>query len=71
MIGTLFNKKHPRLIRINDYEIEAVLEGQLLVTRHNDQPGVIAAMSNLLAGERINISRMQLGIVSGVTRRLP
>ena len=65
VIGTLFNKKHPRLIRINDYEIEAVLEGQLLVTRHNDQPGVIAAMSNLLAGERINISRMQLGIVSG------
>ena len=65
VIGTLFNKKHPRLIRINDYEIEAVLEGHLLVTRHNDQPGVIAAISSLLAGERINISRMQLGIVSG------
>jgi D-3-phosphoglycerate dehydrogenase len=65
VIGTLFHKKHPRLIRINDYEIEAVLEGHLLVTRHNDQPGVIAAISNLLAGERINISRMQLGIVSG------
>ena len=65
VIGTLFNKKHPRLIRINDYEIEAVLEGHLLVTRHNDQPGVIAAISNLLARERINISRMQLGIVSG------
>ena len=65
VIGTLFHKKYPRLIRINDYEIEAVLEGHLLVTRHNDQPGVIAAISNLLAGERINISRMQLGIVSG------
>ena len=65
VIGTLFHKKHPRLIRINVYEIEAVLEGHLLVTRHNDQPGVIAAISNLLAGERINISRMQLGIVSG------
>ena len=65
VLGTLFNKKHPRLIRINDYEIEAVLEGHLLVTRHNDQPGVIAAISNLLAAERINISRMQLGIVSG------
>ena len=65
LIGTLFNKKHPRLIRINDYEIEAVLEGHLLVTRHNDQPGVIAAISNLLAREQINISRMQLGIVSG------
>ena len=65
VIGTLFNKKHPRLIRINDYEVEAVLEGNLLVSRHNDQPGVIAAISSLLARERINISRMQLGIVSG------
>ena len=70
VIGTLFDKKHPRLIRINDYEIEAVLEGQLLVTRHNDQPGVIAAISNLLAGEQINISRMQLGIVSGSNKAI-
>ena len=70
VIGTLFDKRHPRLIRINDYEIEAVLEGHLLVTRHNDQPGVIAAISNLLAGERINISRMQLGIVSGSNKAM-
>ena len=65
VVGTLFHRRYPRLISINDYEIEAVLEGHLLVTRHNDQPGVVAAISNLLAGERINISRMQLGIVSG------
>ena len=70
IIGTLFDKKHPRLIRINDYEIEAVLEGHLFVTRHNDQPGVIAAISNLLARERINISRMQLGIVSGSNKAI-
>ncbi|MCY4282164.1 MAG: phosphoglycerate dehydrogenase [Gammaproteobacteria bacterium] len=64
VIGTLFQRRYARLIGINDYEIEAVLEGQLLVTRHTDQPGVIAALSNLLAGAGINISRMQLGIVS-------
>lgn len=65
MLGTLFNKKRPRLVRINDYEIEAALEGRLLVTRHRDQPGVVAAVSNLLAARKINISRMQLGIVAG------
>lgn len=63
--GTLFARRHPRLVRINDYEIEAVLEGHLLVTRHRDQPGVIAAISTLLAESSINISRMQLGIVNG------
>ncbi|HEY7841945.1 MAG TPA: phosphoglycerate dehydrogenase [Gammaproteobacteria bacterium] len=63
--GTLFDRRHPRLVRINDYEIEAVLDGHLLLTRHRDQPGVIAAISSLLAGRGINISRMQLGIVNG------
>jgi D-3-phosphoglycerate dehydrogenase len=63
--GTLLERRHPRLVRVGDYEIEAVLEGNLLLTRHRDQPGVIAAVSTLLAEQRINISRMQLGIVSG------
>ena len=65
VVGALFHRRYPRLISVNDYEIEAVLEGHLLVTRHKDQPGVIAVISNLLSRERINISRMQLGIVSG------
>ena len=65
VVGTLFHRRYPRLISVNDYEIEAMLEGHLLVTRHKDQPGVIAAISNLLSREQINISRMQLGIVSG------
>lgn len=61
--GTVFDKVLPRLTRINDYEIEAALEGNLLLTRHQDQPGVIAAISQILAERKINISRMQLGIV--------
>jgi len=63
--GTLFDRRHPRLVRINDYEIEAALKGHLLISRHIDQPGVIAAMSGLLAKQQINISRMQLGNING------
>ena len=63
--GTLFDHRHPRLVRINDYEIEAALAGHLLITRHKDQPGVIAAISSVMAEHQINISRMQLGIVNG------
>jgi D-3-phosphoglycerate dehydrogenase len=63
--GTLLERRHPRLVRIDGYEIESVLEGNLLLTRHRDQPGMIAAISTLLADERINISRMQLGIAAG------
>ncbi|MCC7412589.1 MAG: phosphoglycerate dehydrogenase [Gammaproteobacteria bacterium] len=65
LAGTLFDERHPRLVRINDYEIEAFLEGNLLLTRHADQPGVIGALGGILGDEKVNISRMQLGMVPG------
>ena len=63
--GALFDQRHPRLVRINDYEIEAALSGHLLISQHKDEPGVIAAISSVMADHYINISRMQLGIVNG------
>lgn len=60
--GTLLGESHPRLVAIDDYEIEAVPEGTLLITRHEDRPGVVAALGTLLCGENINISRMQIGM---------
>lgn len=63
--GALFDHKHPRLVRIYDYVIEAMLEGHLLLTRHKDQPGVVAAISSILAKRQINISSMQVGNVNG------
>lgn len=66
--GTLFDRRHPRLVKINDYEVEAALRGNLLITRHRDQPGVVAAISKVLADDHINISRMQLGAVNSENR---
>ncbi|MBI4006120.1 MAG: phosphoglycerate dehydrogenase [Gammaproteobacteria bacterium] len=60
--GTLFDERHPRLVRINNYELEARLEGHLLMTQHEDRPGVIGTLGTLLGNQNVNISRMQLGI---------
>ena len=68
--GALFDHKHPRLVRINDYAIEAILEGHLLITQHKDQPGVVADISNILAKREINISSMQMGVVKGGSKAL-
>jgi D-3-phosphoglycerate dehydrogenase len=54
--------QHPRLVSINHYEIEVVPEGVLLITRHDDRPGVIAAISSILGSSNINITRMQVSI---------
>jgi D-3-phosphoglycerate dehydrogenase len=63
--GTIFDERHPRLVRINDYEVESALEGHLLLTRHADQPGVIGAIGAILGKRGINISRMQVGVANG------
>ncbi len=62
LVGTLLGDKHPRLVNINEYEIEVIPEGVLLVTQHADKPGVIAAISTALGKANINISRMQVGV---------
>jgi D-3-phosphoglycerate dehydrogenase len=62
--GTLFDERQPRLVRVNDFAIESELEGQVVMTRHADRPGVIGAIGALLGREGINITRMQVGIAS-------
>ncbi len=60
--GTLLGERHARLVRIDDYDVEAVPEGHFLFTRHQDQPGVVGALGGILGRENINISRMHVGV---------
>jgi D-3-phosphoglycerate dehydrogenase len=62
VVGTLLGDRHPRIVNVNQFEIEVVPEGTMLVTEHNDKPGVISAISSILGESNINISRMQLGV---------
>lgn len=58
--GALLGGRQPRLVCINHFDIEVVPEGTLLVTRHDDRPGVISAISSVLGNANINITRMQV-----------
>ena len=66
--GVIFDERHPRLVRINDYAIESTLVGHVLFTRHVDRPGVVGALGEILGREGINITRMQVGIADGGSR---
>lgn len=61
--GTIFGKKHPRLVRLDDYFLEALPEGKILIIRNEDKPGVVGNIGTLLAKNKINISRLQLGLL--------
>jgi len=54
-------RQEPRIVRIDDFAIDAVPSGYLLFTRNVDQPGVIGTMGTLLANQGVNIARMHLG----------
>lgn len=59
--GTLYGKQEPRLVRVDQFAIDAVPSGCLLYTKNVDQPGVIGAMGTLLATHGVNIAAMHLG----------
>jgi D-3-phosphoglycerate dehydrogenase / 2-oxoglutarate reductase len=51
----------PRITRIDDFRVDMHPVGTFLVVQHEDRPGVIAAISTLLASNDINIARIELG----------
>jgi D-3-phosphoglycerate dehydrogenase / 2-oxoglutarate reductase len=62
--GTLFGRKEPRIVRVDDYRLEAVPSGFMLVFSNQDTPGVIGKIGTLLGSNQINIAGMQLGRVA-------
>ena len=61
VIGTLNSKKEPRIVQVNEFPMEAVPAGDMLVLMNNDKPGVIGGIGITLGKNGINISRMQFG----------
>jgi len=59
--GTLNSKKEPRIIQVDDFPMETVPEGDMLVLMNNDKPGVIGGIGTLMGQSGVNIARMQFG----------
>ncbi|MFC1641948.1 phosphoglycerate dehydrogenase [Myxococcota bacterium] len=60
--GTLAADRSPRIVRWGRHELDAHLQGPLLVMRNEDRPGVIGAIGTILGQNKINVSRMQMGL---------
>ncbi len=61
--GTIIGKKDARMVRINNFRLEAALEGHLLLIHNIDTPGTIGAIGTCLGRHKINISLMNVGQV--------
>ncbi|MEE2664038.1 MAG: phosphoglycerate dehydrogenase [Myxococcota bacterium] len=61
--GAVFHGGQPRIVRIDDFMMEAIPDGPTLLLLNQDQPGVVGTVGTILGEEGINISRMQLALV--------
>ena len=59
--GTLFSKRDQRIVKIDNFTVEIVPEGNMLFMYNNDKPGVIGDIGALLGENNINIARMHFG----------
>jgi D-3-phosphoglycerate dehydrogenase len=59
--GTVFEHGGPRLVLVDGVPVEAPLEGNQIIIKNNDQPGVIGAVGTVLGRHGVNIANFALG----------
>jgi len=59
--GTTFGNEFLRLVRLGPYQLDAYLDGLLLIFRHRDVPGLIGYIGTVLGQHQVNIAHMALG----------
>jgi D-3-phosphoglycerate dehydrogenase / 2-oxoglutarate reductase len=59
--GTIFGDRFLRLVRLDGFHLDAYLDGQLLIFRHEDKPGLIGFIGTVCGNHGVNISHMSLG----------
>lgn len=59
--GTLISRAaKPRIVAINEREVEVEAQGKLLVIENHDEPGMIGYVGTLLGKDGVNIANMSL-----------
>jgi D-3-phosphoglycerate dehydrogenase len=66
--ATVIHGEQPRLLEFDGIDIEAPLEGNLLVCRNLDVPGVIGRIGTILGEQGVNIANFALGRERGGTQ---
>jgi D-3-phosphoglycerate dehydrogenase len=67
MLGYVDQHGGKRLIRVNDYHIDVLLDGPLLMILNDDVPGVVGEVGTLLGNNAVNIAEYSLSRLEGDT----
>ncbi len=59
--GTLFGGREPRVVMVDDHDIELPLARWMVIVHNDDRVGMVAAVATILAGAGLNIVDLKLG----------
>ncbi len=59
--GTLFTKKDARIVKIDEFHVDVIPEGYMIVAHNIDVPGIIGRIGTILGKNDINIAAMTFG----------
>lgn len=59
--GVLFGGSEPRIVQVDQYQVEAKPKGASLVMQNRDVPGVIGQIGTILAAYNVNIGEWRMG----------
>ncbi len=58
--GTVYGRRHPRIVQVNQFHLEAVPEGNIILCVNDDSPGVVGNIGTALGRAGVNIARISL-----------
>ncbi|MBU1006892.1 MAG: phosphoglycerate dehydrogenase [Candidatus Omnitrophica bacterium] len=61
VMGTLFTKKDARIVKIDEFHVDAIPQGYMLVAHNIDVPGIIGHIGTILGKNKVNIAAMTFG----------
>jgi len=59
--GTIFGRKYPRVVKIENFRLELPPHGRFILIHNHDKPGAIGSIGTLLGNNKVNISQMRVG----------
>ena len=68
--GTVFGGGHLRLVDVDGVEVDTIPQGNLLLVRNEDTPGIVGRVGTVLGTQGVNIARMGLGRKPGSGRAI-
>ena len=70
MAGTVFGGGHLRLVDVDGVEVDTIPQGNVLMVRNEDTPGIVGRVGTILGAQGVNIARMGLGRKPGSGRAI-